>query len=188
MTDPTQNPETAPLNDEPVDELEQLRKQLADAIDQAAAAKDAQLRAVADLENTRRRLEREAQSSAKYATEKLLGELIGVADGLELGVQAAALPGAEVQSMAEGMQMTYQQLMAVLEKNGVKQENPVGQKLNAGVHQAISVVESAEVAPNHVISVMQKGYILNGRVVRPAMVVVAKAPAAPAGDSATSAS
>lgn len=177
MTEATENIEQD--NSETASELDQLRALLDEALAQSAAAKDAQLRAVAETENTRRRLEREAQSSAKYATEKLVGELIGVADTLEFGLQAAAAPGAKVQALAEGMDMTYKQLMAALEKNGVKQENPVGQKLNASAHQAVSAVESNEVAPNHVISVMQKGYTLHGRVVRPAMVVVAKASSAP---------
>jgi molecular chaperone GrpE len=76
------------------------------------------------------------------------------------------------------MDMTYRQLMATLEKNGVRQLNPVGEKLNPSAHQAVSTAESAEVPPNHVLSVMQRGYQLHDRVIRPAMVVVARAPAA----------
>lgn len=167
-------PDAAPA--EALSELDTLRAQLAEAQAALSAAKDAHLRAMAEAENIRRRIEREAQSTAKYATEKLAGELVTVADTLEFGLLAATAEGAEVKAIAEGMDMTYKQLMAVLEKNGVKQENPVGQKLNASAHQAVSTVETGEVPPNHVASVMQKGYTLNGRVIRPAMVVVAKAP------------
>lgn len=177
MTEATENTEQA-TPEAPLSELDQLRAALAEAQAALANAKDAHLRAIAEAENTRRRIEREAQSTAKYATEKLAGELVTVADTLEFGLQAAAAPGAEVKALAEGMEMTYKQLMAVLEKNGVKQENPVGQKLNASAHQAVSTVETSEVPANHVVSVMQKGYSLNGRVIRPAMVVVAKAPPA----------
>lgn len=162
----------------PPSELDLLKAQLAEAQAQLAGAREAQLRAAAEAENTRRRIEREAQATAKYGAEKLLNDLVSVADNLEFGLQAAAAPGAEVKALTEGMDMTYRQLMAVLEKNGVRQENPVGQKLNASAHQAVSTVESAEVPANHVVSVMQKGYRLHDRVIRPAMVVVAKTPAA----------
>lgn len=179
MIEPTENINESGEDETPPGdrEIDQLRALLAEAQAQAAAAKDAQLRAAAEAENSRRRLDREAQATAKYATERLVGELIGVADTLELGLQAARASGAEVSALAEGMEMTYKQLMAILEKNGIKQEDPVGQKLNAGAHQAVSVVESGEVPAGHVVAVMQKGYRLHERVIRPAMVVVAKAPA-----------
>lgn len=182
MTEATENPaqEAAELEAAAAAaEIESLKAQLVEAQAQVAAAKDAQLRTVADAENTRRRIERDAQNSAKYAAEKLVAELITVADNLEFGLLAAAAEGAEVKSLVEGMDMTYRQLMTLLEKGGVRQENPVGEKLNASAHQAVSTVESTEVPPNHVVSVMQKGYKLHDRVIRPAMVVVAKAPAAP---------
>lgn len=181
MMEPTENTIQEQSETEPgiLSELELLNAQVAELQAQLAAAKEAQLRFAAEAENTRRRIERDAQSTAKYGSEKLVSQLISIADTLEFGLQAAATPGAEVKTLAEGMDMTYKQLMAVLEKNGVRQENPVGQKLNAAAHLAVSTIESAEVPPNHVVSVMQKGYKLHERVIRPAMVVVAKAPAAP---------
>lgn len=157
-------------------ELEALRARLADAETRAGAAKDAQLRAIADLENTRRRLEREASNNLKYAAEKLLGELLAVADSLELGLKAAEGADTSAKALGEGMQLTYRQLMSVLEKNGVRQIDPLGQPFNPDFHQAMSMAPSAEVPANHVLSVMQKGYSLHERLLRPAMVVVARAP------------
>lgn len=159
-----------------IDELAALKAALADADARAEAAKDAQLRAAADLENTRRRLERDAASSLKYAAEKLLGELLAVADSLELGLKAAVNAEGQAKAMAEGVDLTYRQLMSVLEKNGVKQIDPAGQPFNPEFHQAMTMAPSAEVPANHVLSVMQKGYCLHERLLRPAMVVVAKAP------------
>ncbi|HET8881708.1 MAG TPA: nucleotide exchange factor GrpE [Solimonas sp.] len=158
------------------DPLDALRAQLNDAETRAAAAREAQLRAIADLENTRRRLERDAASSLKYATEKLLNELLAVADSFELGLKAAETADASAKAMGEGMQLTYRQLMSVLEKHGVRQIDPSGQPFNPDFHQAMTMVPSVDVPANHVLSVMQKGYSLHDRLLRPAMVVVARAP------------
>lgn len=166
------NPETNPES-----EMDALLAQLADAESRVASARDAQLRAAAEAENTRRRLERESATTMKYAAEKLLGDLLAIADSLELGLKAADSPGAQVQALSEGMHLTHRQLMAFFEKNGVKQVNPAGEPFNPDAHQAMTMMESTEVAPNHVVSVMQKGYKLHDRLLRPAMVVVAKPPA-----------
>lgn len=162
----------------PADPAAELQARLADAEARAAAARDAQLRAVADLENTRRRLERDAAASLKYANEKVFGELLAVADSLELGLKAAAGAEGPAKALAEGMELTWRQLMSLLEKNGVKQLDPVGQPFNPDFHQAMTIAESAEIPANHVLSVLQKGYALHERLLRPAMVVVARAPAA----------
>jgi molecular chaperone GrpE len=150
-----------------------LALRLADAESRAAAAKDAQLRAI-----VRKRAEREIANASKYGAEKLLGELIGVADSLDLGLVAAAQPGAQVATLSEGMQLTHKQLLAVLKKQGVEPIDPRGQPFNPELHEAVSMLASADVAPNHVVEVMQKGYRLHERLLRPAMVVVAKAPSA----------
>lgn len=154
-----------------------LATRLADAEARAAAAKDAQLRAIADLDNVRKRAEREISNASKYSAEKLLGELLGVADSLDLGLAAAAKPGAQVTALTEGMQLTQKQLLSVLKKQGVEPIDPRGQPFNPELHEAVTMVPSTEVAPNHVVDVMQKGYRLHERLLRPAMVVVAKAPA-----------
>ena len=171
----TENAALEPLS--PDAEIAALKAALAEAEARAAAARDSQLRAVAETENVRRRLERDAASTLKYANERVLGELLAIADSLELGLQAAAKPDAQAQALSEGMQLTHRQLMAALEKNGVKQLDPKGEPFNPDAHQAVTMVESTTVAANHVLEVMQKGYKLHERLLRPAMVVVAKAPA-----------
>lgn len=160
------------------DDLAALQAQLADAEARASAARDAQLRAIADLDNTRRRLEREAGNTLKYAAEKLLSELLAVCDSLELGLKAAAAAEGPAAALAEGMQLTHRQLLSVLEKNDVREIDPQGQPFNPDFHQAMSMLETADVPANHVLSVMQKGYTLHERLLRPAMVIVARAPAA----------
>jgi len=156
-----------------------LQAQLAEAEARAASARDAQLRAIAELDNVRRRLERERDAAVKFANENLLRELVNICDSLELGLKAAENPEVQAQARAliEGKQLTYKQLMALLEKFGVRQLDPVGKPFNPDQHQAMSMVESPDVAPNHVVSVLQKGYTLHDRLLRPATVVVAKTPA-----------
>lgn len=162
----------------PEAQIAALQAALVDAEARAATARDTQLRATAEAENVRRRVEREAANTLKYANEKVLGELLAIADSLELGLKAAEAPDAQVTALKEGMQLTHRQLMAALEKNGVKQVDPKGEAFNPDAHQAMTMIESAAVAPNHVLDVLQKGYKLHERLLRPAMVVVAKAPAA----------
>ena len=158
-------------------QLVALEAALAEAEQAAAQAKDAQLRAAADFENTRRRLERDAQRTAQYATENLLKELLAVADSVELGLKAARKPDAEVAALTEGMEITQRQVNSFLEKQGVTALDPAGQPFNPDEQQAMSMIESADVPPNHVLAVMQQGYRLHDRLLRPAMVIVAKAPA-----------
>lgn len=181
-TDMSDNIETE-MNEQPEGpvgpeaEIAALKALLIEAEAKATAARDAQLRAAAEAENTRRRLERDADATRKYASEKLLSDLLAITDSLELGIKASESPEAQVKALAEGMQLTYRQLMAFMEKNGVRAVDPVGEAFNPDAHQAMTMVESADVAPNHVMAVMQKGYKLHERLLRPAMVVVAKAPA-----------
>lgn len=183
MSENTENPSTEESALSPEAEIAALSAQLADAEARAVAARDTQLRAAAEMENTRRRLERDAANTLKYASEKMLNDLLAVADSLELGLKAADAPEAQVKALAEGMQLTHRQIMAFFEKNGVKQLDPKGEPFNADAHQAMSMVESADVPPNHVTLVMQKGYKLHDRLLRPAMVMVAKAPAQPSAET-----
>ena len=164
--------ETSNASDESVD----LPAKLAELEEKLLAAKDAQLRTVAEMDNLRKRMEREITNAGKYATEKLRGELVGVADSLDLGMAAAEKPEAQVSSLIEGMQLTQKQMQSTLEKYGVTAVNPVGEAFNPDLHEAMTMLPSAEVAPNHVLEVMQKGYRLHDRLLRPAMVVVSKAP------------
>jgi len=160
-------------------EVEDLKARLAAAEQKAAENWDRALRAAADLENLRRRAERDIAQSHKYALERILGELIAVNDSLELGLRAAgAAP--DQRPLVEGLQLTHRQLWATLERHGVSLVDPAGQPFDPDLHEAVSMADSAEVPANHVLSVMQKGYRLHDRLLRPAMVVVAKTPAADA--------
>lgn len=179
MTENTDTAATAaPAEADPASEIATLRARLAEAEKQAAALRDQSLRAAAETDNVRKRAEREIANSLKYGADRVLGDLLGVCDSLELGLKAAQAPEASAKSIGEGLILTHKQLHAFFDKHGVKVVDPVGQPFNPELHEAVSAIESAEVAPNHVLSVMQKGYRLHERLLRPAMVVVAKAPAA----------
>ena len=157
----------------PEAELALLKDQLAEAQMAVAVARDAQLRAAADAENRIRRAENEAAKARKFAAEDVLKDFLGVSDSLELGLKAAgAAPEGVARALADGMQMTLKQLLSALERHGVKQVDPLGQAYNAEQHQAMSMAPSAEVPANQVLSVMQKGYTLHERLLRPALVVV----------------
>jgi molecular chaperone GrpE len=170
-TEHTEHQSAVPVEDE----IEALRLQLAAAEQKATENWDKALRAVAELENVRRRVERESATLQKYALERILGELIAVNDSLELGLKAVAGKNEETRKHLEGLQLTHKQFWAALERHGVSQIDPMGQPFNPELHEAVSTQESAEVGPNHVVSVMQKGYKLHDRLLRPAMVVVSRA-------------
>jgi molecular chaperone GrpE len=127
----------------------------------------------AEMENTRRRVEREADNARKYALEKFVNELLPVKDSLDLGFAAAGEPGADLAKVREGLALTMSMMGSALEKFGVKEINAQGEKFNPERHQAMSMQVVPTAAPNTVVAVYQKGYALNDRLVRPAMVVVA---------------
>jgi len=131
---------------------------------------DAWLRAKAESENIRRRGIEDVSKAQKYAVERFSGEMLAVKDSLEAGL---AVETATVESFKSGMELTLKQLSSVFEKFNIKEINPVGEKLDPHKHQAISMVDSDQPA-NTVVSVMQKGYALNDRILRPALVLVAK--------------
>lgn len=135
---------------------------------------DKLLRVQAEMDNLRRRTEKDLQNAHKYSLEKFARELLPVVDSLELGIQAATADVPEVSKLREGSDLTLKQLLATLEKFGVLQIDPQGQKFSPDLHQAISVEPSAEVEPNTIVKVFQKGYQLNDRLLRPAMVVIAQ--------------
>lgn len=139
---------------------------------------DAFMRARAELENVRRRAERDVEQAHRFALEKFVGELLPVKDSLEMGIQAAGESDgqSQIRALREGSELTLKMFRNVLEKFGVEEVDPQGQTFNPDLHEAVSMQQSAEAEPGTVVAVMQKGYLLNKRVIRPAMVVVAQAP------------
>lgn len=156
---------------------ERARLQAAlEAAEQAAAsARDQHLRALAEQENIRRRAQREVESAQRYALERIAGELLAVRDSLELAVQNAAT--ADAKALAEGQQATLALLARVFDKFGIERIEATGAAFNPALHEAVLAQESAGAAPDSVLQVLQSGYQLSGRLLRPARVIVARAPA-----------
>jgi len=146
---------------------------LAAAQAEIAELKDQMLRVQAEMQNVRRRSDQEVDKARKFAVEKFANEMVTVVDNLERGLAAAPEEEA-TQAIREGMEMTLSGLISSLERFNVVQVNPEGESFNPELHQAMSMIENAELAPNTVMAVMQKGYTLNGRLLRPAMVMVSK--------------
>lgn len=158
--------------DEP--SVEELKKQLKEARRTAEEHWDAVLRGRAELENLRKRSERELENAHKFGLERIVTELLPVKDSLELGLAAGDGDDARLAKLREGMELTLKMFTAALEKFGVTEINPEGENFNPEYHQAMTVQEADGQASNSVISVIQKGYLLNDRLIRPALVIVAK--------------
>ena len=158
-------------------ELERLQQALAEAEERARSHWEQYLRAVAELDNVRKRAQRDIEAANRYGLEKFAAELLPVSDSLELAVQSADSPEVDVRRLKQGQQATLQLLAKALERFGVTPINPVGQPFDPTRHEAMMAQEAADAKPNTVLQVVQPGYELNGRVIRPARVVVAKAPA-----------
>ncbi len=139
-----------------------------------AEAKDAALRAQADAINVQRRAEQEVEKARKFALERFVGELLPVVDNMERALEAGGGDDA-AKAVTEGVELTLKSLRDALQKNGVETIDPMGEPFDPQIAQAMTMVENPDVEPNTVIAVMQKGYRLNGRLVRPAMVMVSKA-------------
>lgn len=165
---------------EPATEVQQLQAELEKARAEAAENLDRFLRARAEAENMRKRAELDLAATRKYAIERFAAEILAVRDSLELArtveLPQDSLPA--VQKMHEGLDLTLKLLDDIFRKFGLVLVDPKGEKFDPERHQAISMVESAEVPPGHVVNVVQKGFLLNDRLLRPAMVVVAREPAA----------
>jgi molecular chaperone GrpE len=166
-------PDTAAL----LAEIEQLQNQLAEARDQA-------LRTAADAQNTRRRAEKDVENAHKYALEKFAAALLPVADNLERALEAADRANEAVKPLAEGVELTGKSLQDVLSRFDVQALDPLGAPFDPQFHEAVSMVENPDVEPNTVLLVMQKGYTLHGRLLRAAMVMVARGPSKPVDASA----
>lgn len=155
-------------------EIEALKGQLKDQADKARADLERMARAAAESDNRRKRAEADVERERKYGNEKLLKALLPVVDSLELAMQHIDKNSEAMKPTYEGISNTMRLFLKELSEFGVVREDPQGKPFDPSRHQAVSMVESTEVGNNCVLSVMQKGFILNGRVVRPAMVVVAK--------------
>lgn len=151
-----------------------LEEEVAEARGAARENLDRALRAQAELENVRRRMERDLQNAHKFALERFVAELLPVRDSLELGLSASTEKGASAASITEGVELTLRMLEQAMEKFGVRVVDPVGEPFDPAYHQAMTMQESDAAESGSVITVVQKGYVLNERLVRPAMVIVAK--------------
>ena len=181
MTNERPAPKT-PAEDQTVpaaaDPVAELKAALAEAEEKAAASRDGHLRAVAEQDNLRKRAQRDLENALKYGMEKLAGDLLPVKDSLEM---ALASQGGEAgsESLRAGVDMTLKLLAQALERHGITEVDPAkGEAFDPEWHEAMATQESAEVPADTVLSTIQKGYRLNGRLLRPARVIVARAPAA----------
>ncbi|MCL2161654.1 MAG: nucleotide exchange factor GrpE [Betaproteobacteria bacterium] len=156
---------------DPAAVLREAEARLAEAEARAAEQRDALLRAKAETENVRRRAQEEITKASKFAAEKFATSMLPVKDSLEA---ALATENQTLEALREGVELTLRQLCAAFEGATLIEENPLGQKFDPNKHQAIGMVES-EAEPNTVVHVLQKGYLLHERVIRPAMVMVSKA-------------
>jgi len=173
------NPESASAEGvtetDPVEESELTAEQLLVQMqEEAEAARDAALRAQADAQNIKRRAEQDVERARKFALEQFTRELLPVADNLERALESAAGDDEAIKSIAEGVELTLKSLLDAMKKSNIEVVDPQGEPFDPNLHQAMSMVENNDVEPNSVIAVMQKGYTLNGRLVRPAMVMVSK--------------
>ncbi|WP_425934204.1 nucleotide exchange factor GrpE [Aeromonas rivipollensis] len=157
--------------------IAELEAQLEAAQQASLEERERAVRAVAEMENLRRRAAQDVEKAHKFALEKFAGELLPVLDNLERAIELADKESEALKPMIEGVELTLKSMQSSVAKFGLVALDPQNQPFDPNAHQAMSMIENAELAPNTVIAVMQKGYELNGRVIRPAMVMVSKAPA-----------
>ena len=155
--------------------IAELEAQLEAAQQASLEERERAIRAVAEMENLRRRAAQDVEKAHKFALEKFAAELLPVLDNLERAIELADKENDALKPMVEGVELTLKSMQSGVAKFGLVALDPTNQPFDPNAHQAMSMVPSADVAPNTVIAVMQKGYELNGRVIRPAMVMVSKA-------------
>jgi len=178
--------------EEPLSESEESPAAVEESsVDELAAAReeagknwDLYLRSQAEMENFRKRMQRDKQDALRFANEGILREILPVIDNLDRAVEHAQDNDAEAEGLLEGVQMTLEQFARTLEKFGVKPVAALGEAFDPACHEAMGQLETAEQAPNSVAKELQKGYMLNDRLLRPALVMVAKAPEVEAADDA----
>jgi molecular chaperone GrpE len=156
------------LEEEQPSETEQLQQQVTDANDNV-------LRIQAEMQNMRRRAERDVENAHKFALDKFSADLLPVVDNLERALSAIDAEDDSKKAIAEGIELTLKSFLDVLVRFKIEAVDPAGQPFDANLHQAVSMVPNPDMEPNTVMDVFQKGYTLNGRLIRPAMVVVSSA-------------
>ena len=160
----------------PVDPIEALENELAAAIQEAGEARQDMLRMQADMENLRKRLVREHEKARRRTLERFMNDLLPVRDSLERGLEAAADPAATVDALKEGKQLTMKMLTKAMGDHGLQTIDPAGEPFDPEKHEAMTMLPSAEHDENTVIEVLEKGYQLHERLIRPAKVVVSRKP------------
>jgi molecular chaperone GrpE len=156
----------------PEKNADSLESQLETAQARATENWELYIRAKAEMDNLRRRNAKDVENAHKFGIEKFVNELLPVVDGMHAGL---AVEEASAESLREGMELTMNMIQKMMEKLGIEEVDPMNEKFDPEKHQAMSMQPSADVEPNTVIAVMQKGYLLNDRLIRPAMVMVSKA-------------
>lgn len=164
--------------DELHDQIATLSKALQEAQEKVASHWDRLLRREAEFQNLEKRSQEDLEKARKFAIERFAAELLEVMDSLEQGLSFAEQGKVSVEDLLKGMQLTHSVLLNALDKQGIKTIAPeIGEAFNPTYHEAISIQQTAEVPPNQIVAVVQKGYMLNNRLLRPARVVVSRAPA-----------
>ena len=180
----TPEPGEADASGQPEVSFAQLKEIIAALQAESDSLRDQNLRLLADMENLRKRTEREKDETAKYAITRFARDVVTVADNFERAVQAvppgAAEEDAALKSLVEGVSMTEREFLNVLERYGVRRVDPKGEMFNPHQHQAMMETQNADVVPGMILEVYQPGYMIEDRILRPAMVVVAKGGAKPA--------
>ncbi len=193
MTDPTarqaENARAEENSADPAPTAPETRDPLAEAKREAAEYKDKLLRTLAEMENLRKRTEREVSDARLYGNASFARDVLAVADNMQrafdaMGPELREQSDAKVQALVEGVELTERELLKMLAKHGVKKFSPMAEKFDPNLQQAMLEMESTDVPPGHVAQVIQAGYMLGERVLRPALVAVAKAPAKTAPPSA----
>jgi molecular chaperone GrpE len=167
----------------PAEPAPSLEKELEASREECRKNWDQFLRTKADLENYRKRAQREKEDLARFANENILREILPVVDNLERAMAHAAQEESGAGGLIQGVEMTLSQFQKVLEKFGVTPVSAVGEVFDPSRHEAMGQIENSEVPPNTVAQELQRGYLLNERLLRPALVLVAKAPAQPSNPS-----
>ena len=180
MTDEqTLDEQASDINAEPqaaTDPAQAAQERIVELEGQLASAQENALRAAAEVHNIRRRAEQDIEKAHKFALEKFATDLLAVLDSLERGLEVSDPTDETIRPMREGMELTYKLFLDTMKRFQVERVDPQGEPFNPELHQAMAMEESIHAEPNSVLKVFQCGYVMNGRLLRPAMVVVSKAP------------